>query len=241
MSQAAAPWKKRIGFAATRWSLVQRAGKVGSPQAEEFCEVYWFPLYGTARTLGESPEDAADQVQILFSRIFAQGLLGRLQPSTKKGRLRYWLLILLRRQLWAARRAASAQKRGGPAPAVMNWKDAEPHWQALASPELPPDLLYRRALAASLLEKTIDALAAEYASQGKEALFDALLPALESDAFPETLAEAAQRLGTTHEALRMAASRLRERFGRLLRKKCAVCLNVPNGPALDREIRELFS
>lgn len=242
MSPADAHWKKPIGFAATRWSLVRKAREEDPKKANEFCQVYWLPLYSAARSLGESPEDAADHVQMLLARIFAQRLLGRLQPDAESGRLRFWLLILLRRQLSNARRAARAQKRSGALPSLpLDQAGAEQHWQALASPELPPDLLWQRALASSLLEKTLDGLAAEYASRGKEPVFQALLPALESDAHAESLADAAGRLGATHDAMRVAASRLRKRFGRLLRKKCALCLNVPDGPDLDREIREIFS
>lgn len=234
---------ENVRFAKTRWSLVKRAAfrddEKGS-DFEEFCRIYWYPLYAVARADGVSPDEAADHVQTLLARIFAEGLLSRTDPA--RGRLRGWLATLLRRQINAGRRAARRQKRGGGAPHLsVDWVSAEKTW--LQPSGIGGDAMahYRRSLAAVLLDETIEALAAEYQQRGRHELFDALLPALESPLADETFAEVAARLGSTSGAVRMDAVRLRERFGRLLRKKCAVALGVPDGPELDQELREVFS
>lgn len=230
-------------FRRTRWSLVRRvvvSGPVSSPEAEEFCRIYWYPLYAVARADGVLPEEAADHVQTLLARIFAESLLDRADPA--RGRLRGWLATLLRRQINTDRRAARRLKRGGGALHLsVDWASAEETWLLPKAEETEPATYYRRSLAAVLLDEAIEALAAEYAQRDRRELFDALLPALESPLPDETFADVAKRLDSTDGAIRMAAVRLRERFGRLLRKKCAVALGVPDGPELDQELREVFS
>jgi hypothetical protein len=57
-------------FDKTRWSMVLEAVQSrvpGAPKAlAELCGLYWRPLYGFARRLGRSPEDAQDLVQGFF-------------------------------------------------------------------------------------------------------------------------------------------------------------------------------
>ena len=38
---------------------------------EEFCRIYWYPLYAAARRKGLSTEDACDAVQTLFYKLLA--------------------------------------------------------------------------------------------------------------------------------------------------------------------------
>ena len=75
-----------------------------------------------------------------------------------------------------------------------------------------PMVLWRRNLAASLLDESLEALEAAYAKSGKAELFSALMPALGRPAPESTYEQTAERLGTTGGALRMAVVRLRDRF-----------------------------
>ena len=230
-------------FQRTRWSLVKRAAYKSAHETsalDEFCRIYWYPLYAAARRFGQSPEDACDAVQTLFAGLIAGDLLRRATPE--RGRLRSWLLTMLQNQIRDRNRAARAEKRGGGRlPFLLDAAHAEA--ALLAAPLLhhDPQLAWRKNLAAALLDEAVEALGRSYEDTGKGALFAALLPALEGPLPETTYEETAAKLGTTGGALRMAVVRLRERFRKCLRVKAAVALGVDDGPELDAELRDLFA
>ncbi len=230
-------------FQPTRWSLVRRAAfrsAEGDPDMEEFCRIYWYPLYAAARRLDLSSEDACDAVQMLFAGLIQKDTLRRADPE--RGRLRTWLLTLLQNQIRDRARAARTQKRGGGhVPFALDSVNAEAAYQNDPALRDDPAAAYRRNLAAALLDEAVEALAASYHEAGKEALFTALLPALEGPLPDGTYEQTAARLGTTGGAVRMAVVRLRDRFRTILRQKAAAALGVAGGPSLDEELRELFA
>jgi DNA-directed RNA polymerase specialized sigma24 family protein len=232
-----------FSFQPTRWSLVRRAafrGDVGDPDLNEFCRIYWYPLFAAARRLGQSPENACDAVQTLFAGLIAKETLRRADPG--RGRLRSWLLTLLQNQIRSGARAARAAKRGGgQVPFALDSATAEAAFASDPGFHEGPGAAWSRNLAAALLDEAVEALAASYRATGKEALFEALVPALEGPLSDATWQETADRLGTTASALRMAVFRLRGRFRRILRAKASAALGVDDGPLLDRELRDLFS
>jgi RNA polymerase sigma-70 factor (ECF subfamily) len=82
-------------------------------------------------------------------------------------------------------------------------------------------------------------LQAEWEASGKGPLFQQLKGLLDGER-PETpYAELAARLGMGEGALRMAAHRLRKRYGELLRVEIAQTLANP--AEVDEEIRFLFA
>ncbi len=222
---------------------MQRAafrGDGGDPDMNEFCRIYWYPLFAAARRMGQSPEDACDAVQTLFAGLIAKEILRRADPG--RGRLRSWLLTLLQNQIRNGVRAARAAKRGGgQVPFALDSAAAEAAFASDPNLHEDPAVAWNRNLAAALLDETVEALASTYKATGKEALFEALLPALEGPLPDATWQETAEGLGTTASALRMAVFRLRGRFRRKLRAKAAAALGVSDGPLLDRELRDLFS
>ncbi len=230
-------------FERTRWSLVRRAAcsrDRDDSSLDEFCRTYWYPLFAAARSRGLAPSDACDVVQILFEVLVRKDSLRKADPE--RGRLRAWLLTLLNNLVRDGVRAARAEKRGGGAIHFpLDSAAAEIAWQTDPSHHESPDDIFRKNLAACLLEEAVEALAAHYIATRSEALFDALLPALEGPLPDSTYAEAAVGLGITPGAVRMAVLRFRERFRKILREKAARVLGVSNGPALDRELRELFA
>ncbi len=230
-------------FRPTRWSLIRRAAfraRPGGADMEEFCRIYWYPLFAAARRLHLTPEDACDAVQHLFAGLIEKDTLRRADPQ--RGRLRSWLLTTLQHQIRDGVRAARAAKRGGgQVPFALDASEAEAAWQNDPALHDDPAAAYRRNLAAALLDEAVEALAAYYKKEGKEPLFTALLPALEGPLPDSTWQETADLLGTTGQALRMAVLRLRERFRKFLREKAATALGVEDGPALDKELRDLFA
>src|SRR5213593_1575943 len=63
-------------FAATSWTNVLAAQRVGSPEAEvaleKLCRTYWYPLYAYIRRKGCDPHKAQDLNQEFFYRLLKE-------------------------------------------------------------------------------------------------------------------------------------------------------------------------
>src|SRR5437763_17115023 len=108
-----------VAFTTTQWSVVLDA-QGESPSAEEalekLCRAYWWPLYGFVRRQGYSPEEAQDLTQGFFAMLLERRDLDAVRRE--KGRLRSYLLALLKHLLAKARRRAITVKRGEGRPLV---------------------------------------------------------------------------------------------------------------------------
>lgn len=236
-------WLRRTA-AATRWSLVARLRAKPSPAAglaaDEFCRAYWHPLYAYLRSRGCTEADAQDHVQSFMLRLFEENWLARADAA--KGRLRHFLLTLLARHVQDQRLRDEAFKRGGGAPHLpLDCAVSEQAYARDAQGAATPEESFRRALAVRLVDEGVKALRVRYQELGKLAVFDALLPALEGPLPEHTYAALAEPLGMQPAALRMAALRLRERFRHCVVMAASAVLLLPPGPALERELRDIFA
>ena len=75
----------------------------------------------------------------------------------------------------------------------------------------------------TLLERVIAELHKEFVVAGKATLFDELKVFLTGDKPACGYAQLATNIGTTEAALKMAVSRMRQRYGELLRAEIALC------------------
>ena len=82
-------------------------------------------------------------------------------------------------------------------------------------------------------------LEAESIASGKAGLVSALLPTMTGGRSEAPLAAIAAELGMTEGAVKMAASRLRKRFGEILREEIA--RTVADPADVEQEIRALFA
>ena len=101
-----------------------------------------------------------------------------------------------------------------------------------------PDRAFDRQWALQLLEQATGRLRSEYARQGREALFDALKPALAGDRLAETYATIAPLFGMEEGALKVAVHRLRKRYREVLREEIAATVEGP--AAVDEEMGHLL-
>ena len=229
-------------FATTHWSLVLAAGANRAPQPdlamEELCRTYWYPLYAYIRHQGHSRQDAEDLTQGFFARFLARNYLKGLRSD--KGRFRAFLLAALKHFLANERDRAASLKRGGGVPALsLDWKDAASRYQIEPANQLSPDKLYDRAWAVTLLERVIQRLRDESATDGKAEWFDQLKPFLMMDRTAMHYGQAAAALGLTPGAARVTVHRLRKRYREVLRQEIARTLSHP--AQVDEEMRTLFS
>lgn len=236
-SASAADWPTH-----THWSVVLAARDPAAPgvQAalESLCESYWYPVYAYLRQRGSSPADAQDLTQSFFLHLLDSRMLRRVTPEG--GRFRSFLRVALEHFLVDQWRHDQARKRGG-AVRFISWDTdwAEQHYQQHGLSALSPDRLFDRSWALTLLQRVLDRLQAELVNLGKASLFEHLKERLLDHGDSPPYAEIAQRLGASETSLRATVSRLRRRFGELLRHEIAH--TVASRDDVEEEVRQLFA
>jgi DNA-directed RNA polymerase specialized sigma24 family protein len=229
-------------FPTTRWSQVVAAGDRAGPAAREalaeLCAAYWYPLYAFVRRKGRPPEEAADLVQGLFVNLLDRDGLAALEP--RRGRFRSFLMAACAHHLADCRDRDRAAKRGGGV-ALLSFDrdDAERRYAAEPADELTAERLYERRWAISLLDHAVARLEAEAVAAGKATLVSGLLPTLTGGRGEVRLAAIAAELGMTEGAVKTAASRLRRRYGAILREEIA--RTVADPAEVEEEVRALFA
>lgn len=218
------------------------AGQDPSPAAtaalEELCRGYWYPLYAFCRRQGHRPADAEDHTQQFFAGFLASESFRRADPG--RGRFRSFLLGCFKNFLANEFQRSQAAKRGGDR-TIVSWEAIDPESRYLCEPGdgFSADRLYDHAWALAVLGRAVDGLRAEYAAAEKGALFDALEGFLSGGGAPGDYGEIAARLGMTDSAVKMAVSRLRQRYGQQLRREIAHTLG--DAALVEDELRQLAS
>lgn len=229
-------------FPTTRWSRVILAGDPDASLARksvaELCGAYWYPLYAYIRRRGYDPEQARDLTQDFFARVLEKGLLAEADPA--RGRFRSFLRTVCAHFLANRRDREQARKRGGGRTMVsIDPIDAEGRYALELADGLTPERIFDRSWALTLLGRVVDRLGREYDEAGKAATFKALRGLLAGDPDAPSYADVAARLGSTEGAARVAAHRLRRRYGELLRGEIASTVVEP--AEIEDEIRDLFA
>ena len=232
----------RLGlFPATQWSVIRQVQaddeslrKLGW---ERVCQTYWKPVYVWLRARGATPEDAEDMAQDFFSRLMAGEALS--EVSAEKGRLRSFLLVVLKRQVANAWEYRQAKKRGGDVVMIpLDAQAGEEEWKGLPSDGVSPDIIFDRQWAVQLLHQVMVGLREMYVNSGKQELFDELRDYISGGSSEESYAAAAGRLGMSEGGVKVAAFRLRERYRERLR--AAVLETVSCAQEVEDEIDWLF-
>ncbi len=237
-----APRDSNAWFTTTHWSVVLSAqdkdAERSSAALETLCRTYWYPLYAYARRMGQPPADAEDLTQGFFARLLEKDYLKSV--ARDKGLFRTFMLTALKRFManeWDRQHAA---KRGGFAPMVaIDQEFAESRFASEASHQLPPDLLFDRQWAMTLLDRTISRLQEDYLATGRAGLFEHLQSCLAKDESALPYSEIAARLNLTEAAVKMAVHRLRGRYREILQEEIAQTVSAPE--EIETEIRHLFS
>jgi RNA polymerase sigma-70 factor (ECF subfamily) len=226
-------------FPTTRWSQVVAAGDRADPEAlAGLCAAYWYPLYSFVRRKGYPPDEAADLVQGTFINLLDRHGLADLAPE--RGRFRSFLMAACTHHLADCRAREGAAKRGGGrSPIPFDRRDAEGRYAAEPVDGSTPERLFERRWAVGLLDVAVARLEAEALATGKAALASHLLPALAGGGSAVPFAVVAAGLGMTEGAVKTSASRLRKRYGAILREEIA--RTVADPADVEAEIRALFA
>lgn len=219
-----------------------RAGRGESAEAhaalEGLCRAYWYPLYAYVRRHGHGIEDAQDLTQDFFARLLERNYL-RL-ADRNRGRFRTFLLTSLKNFLINEWTKANREKRGGGQPLLsLDEAMAESRYDAEPAAGQTPDSVYDRGWAATLLDRALAALRAEFEQSGKLAHFDRLKGYILGERQSPPYAELAVALGMTEGAVRVALHRLSKRYGELLRAEVGQTVSTP--AEVNEELRYLVA
>jgi len=212
----------------------------GSRRAlEELCRGYWYPLYAYVRRQGNSPEDAQDLTQEFFARFLEKESVKL--ADRDRGRFRTFLLTALEHFLANEWRRANTLKRGGHLAfvSIEEQQSAEQRYSREPASWLSPEKIYDQNCALALLQRALNRLRGEFEVQGKIERFEQLKAFMTAGAETPPYAELAARTGSSEAALKMAVSRMRERYGQLLREEIASTLSSPEG--IEEELSALLA
>jgi RNA polymerase sigma-70 factor (ECF subfamily) len=227
-------------FATTRWTQVFVARDKEAPQSmmalEQLCRAYWRPLYSWLRRQGRTSHDAEDLTQEFFARLLEKDWLALV--DREKGRFRTFLLVALKRFLADQWDRAQAQKRGGGK--VFQPLDTGLIERSLSdSGEEPPDRVYERQWAMTLLDRSLSRLRREFERTGRQAEFEIMKGCLTAERGEIGYADIAKGLNLQEGAARVAVHRLRKRFRELFRQEIAE--TVARETDIEDELRQLLA
>jgi RNA polymerase sigma-70 factor (ECF subfamily) len=159
--------------------------------------------------------------------------------SPTRGRFRWFLLAAFKHFLANEWDRARAQKRGG-AKRLISFDELDPEQRYRLEPAdgLSADKIYDRAWALMLLDKTRARLREEFSAAARRERFEILEQFLPGEASSATYAEIATRLGVAEGTVKSDVSRLRRRYGEVVREELAHTMG--NQTDLDDELRHLF-
>ncbi len=163
---------------------------------------------------------AEDLTQAFFQRLITEKAIHSAQEG--EGKLRSWLLGVLKHLLSDQARHHRAQKRGGGVSHIaFEAMGAEDRYLHEPVDNHDPEWLFTHAWAEELLAGVREKLRAAHAAAGRADTFDLLLPFLMLDEEPPSHREIAGKLGSSEMAARLLIHRLRVKFRSLLREEVA--------------------
>lgn len=219
-------------FFTTRWTRVARS-RGNSEEAKlalsELCEAYYDPVHGFIRVTVRDNEKANDLTQGFFANVLSRSAFDGADPN--RGRFRAFLLGAIKHYLWDRRRHKQTAKRGG-GEATLPLEEEQ-----AASAQLPPDQEFDRRWALTILGKALTELRESMKANDDLAKFDALKPWLTGDSAGLLQTEAADQLGLSESARKVAIHRLRRRFRETVKAEIAQTLD--NVDHIDAELAYL--
>lgn len=211
-------------FPTTHWTLVQ-AVQGNDPNAaaeamEEMCKSYWYPIYAFLRRSGYDKQRAEDFTQAFFEQLITEDAMRSVREQA--GKLRSFLLGVLKRLISDQNRHDNAQKRGGGITHIsFDEMAAEERYIHEPKDTRDPEWLFTHAWAHELLAGVREKLRSAFAAAGRAGVFEIVLPFLLLDNDPPSHKDIAKQLGSSEAATRILIHRLRTKFRELLREEVA--------------------
>jgi DNA-directed RNA polymerase specialized sigma24 family protein len=229
-------------FAATRWTrVIEARGDSDSARLalSELCEAYYAPVLAFIRRERGNEDASRELAQEFFQRLLAGAGVDGADPA--RGKFRSFLLGAVKHFLADEHDHVMRGKRGGgvrPESLDHTHESSE----GLSVPDhraLPPDILFDRQWALTVLDRSFSALEAEMAAEGKARLLEVLKPWLVGAADHGDQQAAAAELGLSSTAIRVVVHRLKQRFRDAVRAELRQTL--VEGGSVQEELRTLFA
>ena len=218
-------------FPTTSWTLIQKI-QLGSERdaagaLEEICRQYWYPLYAFARHRGLSPHDAEDMTQVFFQNLLTHDTIQ--SARVEKGRMRTFMLAMLKNLISKKHRHDTAEKRGGNEPALVSFDEMTAEERYLREPadKKDSDALFDRVWASGVLMRAEHKLNAEYVKSDNAGTFEHLREFLPLGDNATSYPEVATTLNVTEGTLRLLIHRMRKRYGKLIEEEIAQTVSDP--------------
>ena len=221
--------------------MVQACGDVddvaGANNAlADLYRAYWYPLYAYLRRNGYSEHDAEDLVQSFYAFLQEKHALGK--ADRQRGRFRTFLLSSLQNFLSHERERARAQKRGGGQELIfLDAQQANERYRLEPADAQTPETVFETRWARTLLEQTLARLHADFASRGKQRLFERLQIFLTGEPGETSYQVAADALGLPLSAVKTSIHRMRRDYRERLREE--IGRTVADPAEIDDELRYL--
>ncbi len=176
--------------------------------------------------------------QAYFADLLNRGYIERADKT--KGRFRTFLIHDLKFFMNSDRARAQAKKRGGGLVFIpIDAAAAEASQQEYGTaPNTEPDAWFDRQWALETVKLAREAVALEYANDGRHHIFTVLQSGLVNPPNADTYARWEQETGKTVNALKVALHRLRERFREALQRQ--IMQTVCDESEMKDEMRHLL-
>lgn len=225
-------------FPSTSWTLVQKIKRGSEEDArcalEEVCRSYWYPIYAYVRRSGHSQHDAEDLTQAFFQRLIEDRSL--LAAQSERGRLRSFLLGVLKRTLADHFEKLRAVKRGGLAQTIsFEDQDAETRYELEPADLNTPDAMFDRAWAQSVLQRAEEKLRSECEKSDDLETFDALREFLPLGENATPYRKVSARLKIEEGTLRLQIHRMRKRYRKHIEDEIAQTVSDPEEQKAELE------
>lgn len=233
-------------FRTTHWSIVVAArndskndSETRRASLEDLCSAYWMPLFVYLRRKGISPNDSADYVQGFFSELIEKDFVKAVDQE--RGRFRWFLMSAVNRFVAKQIERNQTIKRGGQKTLLsIDVQTAERDYRNEPVDGWTAEKIFDRRWALSVLKQTLDSLDRHYQGLGQSALFERLRPLLMAGSQkPQTYKAIADQLEMTEGAVKVAASRMRDRYKTKLSEIVSRTLADPD--SLDDELDVLLN
>lgn len=226
-------------FVTTQWTQVLAArgqSDTARDALQVLCGVYYGPVIEFLRRTGLDQEPAREIAHEFFAQLIGSDGLRGLERG--HGRFRSYLLGALKHFVANRRALELREKRGGGLEHVaLDGANDTDHTAMVPSVREPLDAWFDREWALTLIERVLERIELESKAEGKAELFDALKPWLTMGQSSVSPNEAAQRLGLSEGALKVAVHRMRKRFRELVREEISRTLDTPGD--IEAEMRHL--
>ena len=229
-------------FFTTRWTMVMRA-RGDEPEARaalsDLSEAYWTPVFRFLHREGRNEDESRELAQEFFARLLSRGGIEKVDPE--KGRFRSYLLGALKHFLSDRKRAEGRQKRGGDAVVESidsGGPETSPGMQLPDPSAAVPDAYFDHQWALAVMERGLQTVQSDFEEGGKGKQFELLKPWLIGDTENLSQGEAAEELGISTGAVKVAVHRLRQRFREAIQSEITQTVDSPE--EVSAELRYLI-